>query len=169
MFYTSSRPRMSGTALARPLMASLLGATMLLAPITAFADTMETTDAPSHYHHHMWGKTPEQRAETVEQRITGLHAKLQITPGEEADWSAVAQVMRTNETRMQDMISAREAEPVHHIDAPEDLRIYERFTQAHVEGLKALRASFETLYNAMPDDQKRVADDVFAKFGKDHH
>jgi len=45
------------------------------------------------------------------------------------------------------------------------LRTYERFTQAHVNGLKTLISSFETLYQGMPDKQKALADQVFRKFG----
>lgn len=139
----------------------VLGAALLALPAIAAEPT-------SHYHHHVWGKTPAERAESIEQRIDMLHGKLQITAAEEPDWHAVADVMRGNETHMQDMISAREAEPAHHVDALEDLRIYEHFTQAHVEGLKALRTSFETLYNTMPADQKLIADGVFDKFGNGH-
>ena len=165
MSHISRHRPMSRTALGKLALAGLLGATMLVAPRAA---TAQSVDAGSHYHHHMWGKTAEERAETVEQRIRTMHANLQITAGEEANWASVAQVMRENETRMQDMISARESEPPHHVSATEDLRVYERFTQAHVDGLRSLRSSFETLYNSMPDDQKLVADDVFDKFGNGH-
>lgn len=144
-------------------LAGLLGTALLAMPIVAAA-----AEPASHYHHHVWGKTAADRDETIEQRIAMLHTSLQITPGEEPDWHAVADVMRGNETRMQDMISAREAEPVHHVDAIEDLRTYEHFTAAHVEGLRALRTSFETLYATMPASQKLVADDVFDKFGNGH-
>ncbi len=164
---TSARSTMVPTLLARTaasmvVIAGLAGATVLVAP-AAFS-----AEPTNQYHHHMWGKTPEERAETVEQRIRTLHASLHITPAEETDWSSVARTMRDNETRMQDLIAAREAEPTHHVTAPEDLRTYEHFTQAHVEGLKQLRASFDTLYESMPDDQKLVADDVFDKFGNGH-
>jgi hypothetical protein len=150
------------TAVSMVAIAGLAGATLLAAP-AAFS-----AEPASQYHHHVWGKTPEERAETVEQRIRTLHASLQITPAQEASWTGVAQIMRDNEMRLQDMITAREAEPKHHVTAPEDLRTYERFTQAHVEGLKALRASFETLYTSMPDAQKLIADEVFDKFGNGH-
>jgi len=73
--------------------------------------------------------------------------------------------MRDNESRMQSLISARKAEPVQTEDAVEHLKTYERFTQTHVDGLKMLISSFETLYNTMPVDQKHVADQVFEKFG----
>ena len=45
--------------------------------------------------------------------------------------------------------------------AVDDLKSYGQFAQAHVDGLKGLTASFETLYNSMPDAQKKVADQVF--------
>jgi hypothetical protein len=45
--------------------------------------------------------------------------------------------------------------------AVDDLKTYQKFAQAHVDGLKNLTSSFETLYNSMPDPQKKVADQVF--------
>ena len=45
--------------------------------------------------------------------------------------------------------------------ALDDLKNYQKVTQAHVDGLKNLIASFEALYAAMPDDQKKTADHVF--------
>jgi hypothetical protein len=102
--------------------------------------------------------------ETVEQRIAMMHTSLKITPGEEADWTPVAQAMRDNESSMQTLMAETTAKP-HPFSAVEDLRTYERFTQAHVTGLKNLISSFETLYAAMPDDQKALADQVFQKFG----
>ena len=41
--------------------------------------------------------------------------------------------------------------------APEDLKPYQKFAQAHVDGLKNLIASFDGLYAAMPDAQKKIA------------
>jgi hypothetical protein len=138
--------------------AGLMSATFLFAPFAASADPMATQ-------HPMRHASSQARMETVEQRITRLHTELRITPSEEVSWTAVAQVMRDNEARMQGMISARAAEPTHDLDAVEDLKTYERFTQAHVDGLKMLISSFETLYNTMPVDQKHLADQVFQKFG----
>jgi hypothetical protein len=45
--------------------------------------------------------------------------------------------------------------------AVEDLKTYQKFAQAHVDGLKNLISSFEDLYAAMPDAQKKIADEVF--------
>jgi len=133
----------------------VLSATLLASPL-AMADPVTQ---PQHH------AISHARPETVEQRIARLHTALKITPSEEANWTAVARVMRDNETRMQGMISAKKAEPAHSVGAIEDLKTYERFTQAHVDGLKMLISSFETLYASMPDGQKRLADQVFQQFG----
>jgi len=111
--------------------------------------------------------------EALDQRISAMHAALKITPAEEADWTKVVDVMRRNESDMENMVADREARVPHELSAVDDLKTYQRFTQAHVDGLRDLVASFETLYAAMPADQKMVADRVFAKFGRErvamHH
>jgi hypothetical protein len=133
---------------------ALVGAALVAGPLTATAQTA--------YHHRA---AADARRETVEERISGLHAALHITPDEETSWGAVAQSMRENEAAMQKLVADRTAEAPHSSNAVEDLRNYERFTQAHVNGLKNLISSFETLYHAMPDTQKVVADQVFQKYG----
>jgi hypothetical protein len=39
--------------------------------------------------------------------------------------------------------------------------MYQKFAQAHVDGLKNMLSHFEGLYAAMPDAQKKIADEVF--------
>jgi hypothetical protein len=136
--------------------AALLGAACLIAPLGAAAQ------ATSMHHHH---RSAAQARETLETRIATLHSELNITPGEEAKWSAVAQVMRSNEADMQRMVAERRGEAPRGGTAVEDLKTYERFTQAHVDGLKNLISSFETLYAAMPASQQAIADHVFQHFG----
>jgi hypothetical protein len=109
--------------------------------------------------------TAETKAETVEQRITGLHASLKITPDEEANWNGVAQAMRENAAKMEKLSAEKKAQPPESVTAVDDLKTYEEFTHAHYDGLKNLISSFETLYTSMPDQQKHVADKVFQSFG----
>ncbi len=136
--------------------AALLGGTFLMSPLTAAraddaaAQSQAATDA---------------KAETVEQRITSLHAALKIVPTEDAKWNDVAQAMRENSAAMQKLVAERTATPPQNRTAIDDLKGYEKFAQAHVDGLKNLTASFETLYLAMPDPQKKLADQVFQSFG----
>jgi hypothetical protein len=150
--------------------AALMGATMLATPlIAARADTVTTaaiqlaqTAAPQ-----KTAATPTTPAQgqTVEQRITDLHASLKITPDQEPLWNNVAQAMRENAGAMDKLVAANVTTPSHTMTAVDDLKTYEKFAQAHVDGLKNLIASFSKLYGAMPDAQKKVADTVFSTSG----
>lgn len=109
----------------------------------------------------------EAKGETVEQRISTLQRALKITPDQEPKWDAVAQAMRENAINMDTLIAETRRVPPQDMTAVDDLKSYQRYAQAHVDGLKNLIASFATLYDAMPDDQKRIADDVFRTSERD--
>lgn len=152
--------------------AALLGATMLVSPLSA-ARAAPANTAPFQLAQAAAPQSPPAvsaaatKAETVEQRITSLHTALQITPNEEAKWNSVAQVMRDNAATMEKLAVDKTAQAAQSMTAVDDLKTYEKFARAHVSGLKNLTASFEKLYSAMPDAQKKVADGVFQSFG--HH
>jgi len=142
--------------------AALMGATMLATPLSAAR--AEQAVAPQNQA--AAGATEskgatETKGETVEQRITNLHAALKITAEQETQWNAVAQAMRENASNMDKLVAATRTTPPQNMTAVEDLKSYEKFAQAHVDGLKNLISSFEKLYAAMPDPQKKVADGVF--------
>jgi protein CpxP len=143
--------------------AALMGATMLASPLTARADTAtnaaiqlaQAAQSPA-------GKgATESKGETVEQRITNLHAALKITPAQEAQWNGVAQDMRENAAAMDKLVAETRATPPQNMTAVADLKMYQKFAQAHVDGLKNMLSHFEALYAAMPDAQKKIADEVF--------
>lgn len=144
--------------------AALLGATFLANPLTAAradgvaAHPVQIAQAVAHP---VAAKVTSTKAETVEHRITSLHAALKITPDEDAKWNDVAQAMRDNAAAMQKLTAAKSAQAAHGQTAPQDLQAYEAIAQAHLDGLKTLSSSFETLYGAMPDAQKKLADQVF--------
>ena len=161
------------TAESRPIprsvvIAALLGVTMLASPLTVAragginTGSMQLAQAASSPAAAAASATAETKAETVEQRITTLHTALNITAAEESDWNAVAQVMRDNATAMQKLVAEKMAQAPADMNAVDDLNTYTKFAQAHVEGLKKLTASFDTLYKSMPDAQKKIADQVFA-------
>ena len=110
--------------------------------------------------------TAATKPETVDQRITSLHAALQITPQQEPKWDRVATVMRANASAMQKLVDERDAQG-DSITAVQDLKEYEKFAQAHAVGLHKLITAFDALYTAMPPAQQKVADQVFENFG--HH
>jgi hypothetical protein len=166
-----SNPFAVSTSRTRSLaVAALIGTTMLVGPfIAARAESMigapfllaqaaSPTASPA---------AAEMKAETIEQRITSLHTALEITPAEESNWTNVAQSMRDNAAAMQKLSADKTAQSTQGVSAVDDLKTYEKFAQAHVAGLKGLIASFETLYNGMPDSQKKTADGVFQSFNRE--
>jgi hypothetical protein len=150
--------------------AALLGGAMLASPLMA-APADSTSTAPSDVPQ---GAAPQtkvaaasmsMKAETVEQRIISLHAALKITPQEEPAWTSVAQTLRENAAAMQKLAADSTVQAPQSMTAVDDLKTYQKFAQAHVDGLKNLMSSFETLYNSMPDPQRKVADQVFESYG----
>jgi periplasmic protein CpxP/Spy len=155
-----SRPAVRSFAIA-----ALMGATMLAGPLTA-----ARADTASNAAMRLAQTTPKTQAgaaatsskgETVEQRITSLHAALKITPDEQSKWDAVAQAMRENAAAMEKLVADTRTTAPQNMTAVDDLKTYQKFAQAHVDGLKNVISSFTTLYDAMPDSQKKIADQVF--------
>lgn len=141
-------------------MTALLGASFLAAPLTAAyaADATAATQQGG-------AEAANVPAESVEQRITNLHTELKITQAEEAKWNNVAQAMRENAAAMEKLAAARTVQAPSSMTAVDDLKGYEKYAQAHVDGLKNLISSFEALYVTFPDAQKKTADHVFQTFG----
>ena len=100
--------------------------------------------------------------EHVEARIKALHKSFGITAAEEAQWSAVAQVMRENATAIANLTKQRRDTGAT-ITAIDDLRSFQAFAEAQAEGARKLTAAFEPLYAAMSDAQKKNADAVFGR------
>ncbi len=98
----------------------------------------------------------------VEKHIKDLHAKLKITPAEETQWAAVAQTMRDSAKELEMAIDKREA-TISTATAIDNLNAYGDIAQAHTDSVKKLSAAFAPLYASMPDDQKMLADEVFAQ------
>jgi protein CpxP len=147
--------------------AALMSATMLASPFTAArADTaanavIQLAQAAAPQNPAAAGAT-ETKGETVEQRIKDLHTALKITPDQDSKWNEVAQDMRENAAAMDKLIAANRKTPSKNMTAVEDLKMYQKFAQAHVDGLKNLISSFDKLYAGMPDAQKKIADEVFS-------
>ncbi len=157
---------------------ALLGATMLASPLsaaradvltsgtfqlaqTAVSQKQAATEAPQA----KGAEATQTKGETVEQRITDLHAALKITPAQAKQWNAVAQAMRENATAMDTLVASNRTTAPQNMTAVEDLKTYQTFAQAHVDGLKNLIELFSELYEAMPDAQKKIADQVFTTSG----
>ena len=140
--------------------ASLTGAALIagsLAPATAQTPDSQKPPAAA--------AATSSKPETVEQRIATLKTALKITPDLEPKWTKVAQAMRDNASQMEKLVATKRAIPPEKTTAVDDLKTYQEFTQARLDGLKNLTSSFKSLYDSMPADQKKNADQVFRSYG----
>jgi hypothetical protein len=99
-------------------------------------------------------------AERVERRIKELHAQLRITTAEEPQWSQFADVMRQNERDM-DQAFIQRAQQFETMTAVQNMQSYEQLAEEHAQRVQKLVPAFQNLYDAMPDQQKQLADQVF--------
>ncbi len=135
-----------------------LGALLAAAP---FAPALAQSNAPADQAMSDHATKAEAQADTVDQRIASLHEELKITPAEESDWQQVATTMKDNADAMAKMAADKASQTS--MTAVQDLQTYADFAQAHVTHLQKLTAAFSKLYDAMPADQKKIADEVFSR------
>ena len=96
-------------------------------------------------------------APNIEANLASLRQKLQITPAQEAQFSAVANVMREN--------ARAEAGAPQQLPAGataiDDLRAYIRYSEVELAGWKKMLPALEALYATLSPTQKKAADAVF--------
>ncbi len=103
-----------------------------------------------------------QEAMKVEQHIVELRRSLRITPAEQPQWDAFAQIMRDNAVHMEKLFSGRaEGDGM---NAVEDLKSYADIAEAHAQDMRRLVPAFAALYAAMPPEQQKLADTAFKAF-----
>lgn len=136
--------------------AALLSAPLMAAPLATFAAEPNTASPSS--------STAANTA--VEQQITQLHAELKITPDQESKWNPVAQAMRDNAANLQKLMSDRQRQGTPNMSAVDDLETNQKFVQVHLDGLKSFTSAFKSLYDSMSDQQKKNADQVFARMNR---
>jgi len=98
--------------------------------------------------------------DAIGKRIAQLHAALKITPDEETQWGQFADVMRDNAHKMDQTYKDRAAKFAD-LNALENMQSYAQIAQEHAEDVQRLVTAFQPLYAAMPDAQKKIADQVF--------
>jgi len=143
---------------AQTLISLFLSSLLGLASATAGAAVSATT-----------ATSPALAQQHLEARIQEMHAKLQITPGQEDLWKSVAQTMRDNQLALDPLMAEREKK-AQSATALEDLKSFAEVSEAHASGIRKFAAAFEPLYSGMTDAQKKGADTLFrngaGKMGK---
>ncbi len=101
---------------------------------------------------------PADVTERLEGRIAFLKAELQITDKQAADWSLLADALRSGR---QHLLDARKLLVVDDkISGSERIEHYERHLAERLEAIKAARTAFNRLYGNLSDDQKKTADSI---------
>ncbi len=98
---------------------------------------------------------------TIEQRITDLHAKLQISPAQQPQWDQFAQVMRDNAKSMDQEFPGPGLRRSTAMNAAENMKSYALISAQHAQDMQKLVPAFGALYGTMSDSQKHMADQVF--------
>jgi hypothetical protein len=138
------------------VIAAVLTSTLLMGAVCAQSPDPATSSAMM--------KSDAKREAAVEKHIKALHASLKITAAEESQWANVAQTMRSSAKELDSAIDKRKASR-NSATAVDNLKAYGDIAQAHVDSVKKLAAAFGPLYSSMSDDQKKLADEVFAQRG----
>ncbi|HVW53733.1 MAG TPA: Spy/CpxP family protein refolding chaperone [Trinickia sp.] len=107
------------------------------------------------------------REARVEERIAYLRTQLKITPAQETQWKAFAEVMRANGQNMGRLYRQRmQAEASQ--SALGNMKQYALLAQAHADDMKQLVDAFEPLYDSMSPEQKKLADTTFRQHEHEH-
>ena len=114
--------------------------------------------------HRMHRAAVRTRAQLVEVMISNMRTQLRITPAEQSQFDAVADVMRTNAKVMEILLDER----AHDTDqsAVASLQWYEKLTDAHAAALKNFTPAFETLYATLSAGQRKAADAMFLRLAE---
>jgi periplasmic protein CpxP/Spy len=139
-------------------MVAFLGAPLILSSLAA-ADA-QTKPPPA-------ANNPAE-ANGVEEQINQLHTELKIAPDQEEKWASVAQAMRDNVANMEKLIANKEQQAGQNqkMTAVDHLETLQQIAQVRLDGLKNLTSAFKPLYDSMSDQQKKNADELFAKMSR---
>ena len=100
---------------------------------------------------------PPAQPPNAEANIASLHQRLQITPAQEAQFNAVANVLRQN-ARAE--ASAPQSPPAN-ASAVDHLRAEIQYDEVELAGMKRFLPALEALYATLSPAQRQTADTIF--------
>lgn len=104
-------------------------------------------------------------ASQVEQRITQLHSRLQITSAQSQQWDQFAQAMRDNAKEL-DALYQKRSEELGSMSAVDNMRSFADIEQTRAQDMEKLVPTFQNLYASLSDQQKQAADEMFRNIGE---
>src|SRR5258708_14797032 len=100
----------------------------------------------------------------VDRDIADLRKQLKITPQQEPQFNAFAEVMRSNAQELDAQM--RQGSPNQNPNAVETLKQAQQLTETQAAGLKRLVPAMQALYDSLSDPQKKTADKVIGGGGE---
>lgn len=152
------------TRFRKQLIAGVAALGMLAGSLSAFAQTTANAQGaqmsrPAHGN----GKTPEQMKERMAARQAELHRKLQLTPGQEAAWTAYAEKMQ---------FGAHPARPdraeIAQLTAPERMEKRLAMLQEMEKRMAVRVVATREFYAVLTPEQKKIFDSAFAHRSREH-
>jgi hypothetical protein len=96
----------------------------------------------------------------IDQRISDLQGKLQISAAQKPQWDHFTQIMRENAREMDKIFQAR-IQGMDNMNAEQNMKSYASIAQHHAQDVERLVPAFDALYAKMSESQKKTADQVF--------
>ena len=103
----------------------------------------------------MLAQAPVAPAPNVEANIAELRQRLAITPVQEPQFSAFANILRQNARTMPS------TPPAPNVSAVEGLRLAIQYGQQYIDGLRRMLPALQALYATLTPAQKQAADQMF--------
>lgn len=144
--------------------AATLGGAMAAAPVVL---AQAATEAPR-----MSQRAHKLPGERVDARLAYAKAALKITPEQEAQWNALAEVLRKQARAMDEQITQRRAEREANRDrsttAIERLERRQQYMASAAARMTEVLEAAKPLYAVLSDDQKKEADTLLNRGGRRH-
>jgi DNA primase len=99
----------------------------------------------------------------VERRIADLQSRLHITPEQSQQWDRFAEMMRDNAKGVDELYQQR-AEKMNSMSAVDNMQSYAQIEQQRAQDVQKLVPAFQTLYDSLSDQQKKLADQTFRNY-----
>jgi protein CpxP len=137
-----------------------LSAAAIAAPPGAGDPTKSPSDAQAQAPSSTQGQAPNNMTADVEQKISDLQSKLQISSSQKTQWDRFAAVMRENARDMDKVFQAR-SQSLESMSAEANMKSYAQLAERHAQDVQKLVPAFDALYASMSPSQKQTADQVF--------
>ena len=135
----------------------LAGLVSLWLVITGWPSGMAAGEPPAASNIMLAQARPNPPPPNIETNISSLHQRLQITPAQEVQFGAVANVLRANAHAE---VSAPHQPPAN-ASAVDELRAEIQYDEVELAGLKRLLPVLEALYDSLSPAQRQAADAAF--------